>query len=132
MGLEDSEVDLKYILTHASRRSSRIFEIFSTKQRTVSTQLQAKRGGRSARDRESCRKRRSVQDNDDKGDLWWTEACEGIVRKMSKYLEDSDVTKVSTRELEEQVVSPNKSKIRCSRKEKRRSSSLARRHGMND
>ena len=27
--------------------------------------------------------------------------------KMSKCLEDSDVTKVSTRELEEQVLSPN-------------------------
>ena len=31
MSPEDSEVYLMYILTHARRRSSRIFEIFSTK-----------------------------------------------------------------------------------------------------
>ena len=37
MGPEDAEVNLRYILTHASRRSSRIFEIFSTRKRKVST-----------------------------------------------------------------------------------------------
>ena len=34
MGPEDSEVNLRYILTHASRRGSRIFEIFSTKEKS--------------------------------------------------------------------------------------------------
>ena len=33
MGPEDSEVDLMYILTHARRRGSRIFEVFSTKEK---------------------------------------------------------------------------------------------------
>ena len=31
LGLEDSEVCLRYILTHERRRGSRIFEVFSTK-----------------------------------------------------------------------------------------------------
>ena len=34
MGLEDSEVNLRYILAHASRRSSNIFEIFSTEEKS--------------------------------------------------------------------------------------------------
>ena len=33
VGPEDSEVDLMYVLTHAKRRSSRIFEIFSAKEK---------------------------------------------------------------------------------------------------
>ena len=32
MDPEDSEVDLRYISTHAGRRGSRIFEIFSTEE----------------------------------------------------------------------------------------------------
>ena len=58
--------------------------------------------GRAARESQ-----RSVKNDYDKGDLCWTEACEGIAKRMSKYLEDSEITKVSTRELEEQVMSPN-------------------------
>ena len=34
MGSENSEVNLRYILMNASRRSSRIFEIFSTKEKS--------------------------------------------------------------------------------------------------
>ena len=34
MGQEEAEVCLRYILTHARRRGSRIFEIFSTKEET--------------------------------------------------------------------------------------------------
>ena len=58
MGPEDSEVNLRYILMFASRRGSRIFEVFSTKQRKVSTQLQAKSDGMSARDRGWRRRRK--------------------------------------------------------------------------
>ena len=50
------------------------------------------------------RSQRSVQDENDKGDLCWTEACEGIARRMFKFLEDSEGAKVSTRELEELVL----------------------------
>ena len=41
------------------------------------------------------RSQRSVQDDNDKGDTCWTQACEGIARRMLRYLEDSEVTKVS-------------------------------------
>ena len=68
---------------------------------------------------------------------------------MLKYLEDSEVMKVSTRELEEQVLSPNEPRIdvlriarqarndekncfRSSDKEKMRSSSLVWRDGRNN
>ena len=96
------------------------------------------------------RSQRSVQDDNDRGDICWTEACEGIARRMLKYLEDSEVTKVSTRELEEQVLSPHESRInsvriarqarnekrkscfRFSEEEKSKSSSLVRRDGMNN
>ena len=72
------------------------------------------------------RSQRSVEGENDKGDLCWTEACEGIVRRMLKFLEDGEVAKVSTRELEEQVSSPNESRInivriaRQARNEKRK------------
>ena len=51
MGPENSEVNLMYSLTQASRKGSNIFEIFSTKKRKVGTQLQAKCDGMSTRDR---------------------------------------------------------------------------------
>ena len=35
----------------------------------------------------------------------------GLQTKMSKYLEDSEVLKVSTRELKEQVLSPDESSV---------------------
>ena len=44
------------------------------------------------------RARRNVEDADDEDDHFCTEACEGFAKKMFKYLEDSEVTKVSTRE----------------------------------
>ena len=46
-----------------------------------------------------------------KGGLCWNEACEGIARRMLGILEDSEAAKVSIRELEEQVLSPNESRI---------------------
>ena len=69
----------------------------------------------SARDRgwrrQEERTQRSVQDENDKGDLCWTEACEGIARRLFMFLENSVGAKVSIRELEEQVLSPNESRI---------------------
>ena len=41
---------------------------------------------------------RSVQDADDKDDRYWTDSCGGIAKKMLKFLEDSEVAKVSMRE----------------------------------
>ena len=57
------------------------------------------------------RARRNVQDADDGDDHHWTEACEGIAKKMFQYSEDSEVTKVSTRELKERVLSQNESSV---------------------
>ena len=42
-----------------------------------------------------------------KDDFCWTDVCEGMVRKTLKFLEDREAAKVSMRELEEQVWSPN-------------------------
>ena len=52
-----------------------------------------------------------MQDENDKGDFCWTDACAGVARRMLKYLEDSEAAQVSRRELEEQVLSPNESRI---------------------
>ena len=71
-----------YIFTKASRRGSSIFEIFST-------------GGR---DHLVTRRNR-----------WFvpgTEAGDRLARRMLKYLEDGESTKVGIRELEEQVLFP--------------------------
>ena len=46
----------------------------------------------------------------DQGDLCWTEACERLARRIIKFWEDSESTKVSTRDLEEQLLSPNESR----------------------
>ena len=39
------------------------------------------------------RSQRSVQDEDDKSDHCWTEACEGIARRILKHLGDGEVAK---------------------------------------
>ena len=57
------------------------------------------------------RARRDVQEVDDEVDQNWTAACEWIAKRMLKYLEDSEVLKVSTRELKQQVLSPDKSSV---------------------
>ena len=100
---------------NASRRSSRIFEIFSTKERSehlvaCEVRLDERRRQWVAQAQEE-RSQRSVQEENDKGDLCWTEACEGIARRMLKFLKDSEGAKVSTRELEELVLFPNESRI---------------------
>ena len=45
------------------------------------------------------RARRNVQEADDEVDYKWTAACEGIAKNVLKYLEDSEIMEVSTREL---------------------------------
>ena len=53
-----------------------------------------------------------MQEVDNEVDHHWTAACEGIAKKMLKYLEDSEVKKVSIRKLEEQVLSPDESSVK--------------------
>ena len=59
------------------------------------------------------RSQRSVQDENDTGDFCWTAACEGIARRMLKFLEDSEVAKVKIREFEEQVLVSKRIKDQC-------------------
>ena len=61
-----------------------------------------------------------MQDADDEDDHRWTEACEGIAKRMSKCSEDSEVTKVSTSELKEQILSPSESSVKIVRTARRR------------
>ena len=103
--------------------TSNIFEIFSTKEKGGHLVASRVRWDGCQRQRvtqaQDKRSQRSVQDENDKGDHCWTEACEGMARRMLKCLEDSEAAKVSTRELEEQVLSPNESRINIvSRSEK--------------
>ena len=53
------------------------------------------------------RARRDATEVNDEVDQNRTTAHEGIAKKMLKYLEDSEVLKVSTRELKEQFLSPD-------------------------
>ena len=98
------EVDLMWILTHARRRSSRIFAIFNTKEKSDHSVagrnrwLEPRTEGRSA----------------SQSDLCWTEACEGIAKRLLEYMEDSEITKVNTREVEEQVcLETNQGSMSC-------------------
>ena len=117
LGPEDSEVNLRYILRNASRRGRRIFEIFNTKEKSEHLVASKVRWDERQRQRWSTKKEqeRNVQEADDEDDPYWTEACEGIAKKMLKYLEDSEVTKVSTRELKERILSPNESNVNIMR-----------------
>ena len=56
------------------------------------------------------RLQRSARKDCDQGDFCWTEACERLVGRMLRYLEDSESTNVSIRELEEQVLFPYESR----------------------
>ena len=93
-----------YTLKHARRRGSRVVEIFSTKEK--SDHLVASRNRWLEYEGQ-----RVAQQQRSQSDLCWTEACEGIAKKLLEFLEDSEITKVSTRELEEQVLSPNEPRI---------------------
>ena len=52
-----------------------------------------------------------MQEVDDEVDHNWTATCEWITKQILKYLEDSEVVKVSTRDLKEQVLSPDESSV---------------------
>ena len=95
-----------HILRNA-RRGGRIFEIFNTKKK--SEHLVASKVRWDERQKlkmaQEERARQDVQEVDDELDHHWAAACEGTARKMLKYLEDSQVMKVSARELKEQVLS---------------------------
>ena len=94
---------------------TRISEIFSTREKSEHLVASKVRWDEHQRHRVALaqeeRSQRSVQDDNDKGDLCWTEASEGIARRMVKFLEDSEAAKVSIRELEEQILPPNESRI---------------------
>ena len=82
LGPEDSEVNLRYILTNASRTGSRIFDFFCTKEKSGHSVASKVRWDEHQRQRvaQEERARMDAQDADD--DLCWTEACEGIAKKM--------------------------------------------------
>ena len=107
VGPEDPEVNLMFILTKASRRGSSILEIFST---SGSDHFVASRNCwvtcQEQRIAQQERVQRRARKDGDKDDLCWTEASERLARRMLKYLEDSECTKVGRRELEEQVLLP--------------------------
>ena len=107
----------RYILTNASRRGIRIFKIFSTEEKSEHFVASKVRWDEGQRQRVALEEktRRNVQDADDEDDHCWTETCEGIAKRMSKCSEDSEVTKVSTSELKEQVLSPSESSVKIVR-----------------
>ena len=113
LGPEHSEGNLRYILRNASRRSGRIFEIFKAKEKASSELQSTVRWDERKKIwvEQEDRARRNVQDADDEDDHYCTEACEWIAKNMLKYLEDREVTKVSTRELKERILSPNESSV---------------------
>ena len=110
MGPDDSEVDLMYIWMQAIRRGSSMFEFSST---SGSEHLVASRNQRVKCQEQNVALQKRLQKNArkdvDKGDFCWTEAAARLARRMLKYLEDSESTKVRVRELEDQVLYPNES-----------------------
>ena len=73
-------------------RNGRIFEIFNTNEK--SEHLVASKVRWDERQRlqavQEERARMDVQEVDGQGDQTWTAACEGISKRMLKYLEDSE------------------------------------------
>ena len=61
--------------------------------------------------------RRNVQEVDNDVNQNWTAVYQTIAKIMLKYLEDSEALKVSTRELEEHVLSPNEPSVDIARSE---------------
>ena len=92
LGPEDSEVHLRHILRNGSRRGGRIFEIFSSKEK--SKHLVASKVRWDERQRlkamQEEKARRDVQEVDDEVDQNWATAYEWTARKMLKYLEGSE------------------------------------------
>ena len=117
LGPEETEVYERHILRKASRRGGTAFDIFNSKgksEHSVASDVRwDERQSRKAVQKE--RARRDVQEVDDEVGQNWTAAGEWIAKKMLKYLEDSEVLKVSTREVKEQVLSPNEPSVNIER-----------------
>ena len=107
LGPEGSEVNLRYILRNASRRGGMIFEIFSSKVKSEHLFVSKVRWDERQRLKvaQGGKARRDVQEVDDEVDQSWTAACEWTAKKVLMYWEDSEVLKVSTGEMKEQVLS---------------------------
>ena len=115
IGPEDSEGDLRYVLMNASRRGSWIFEI-SARKRKVGTLLQAKCDGMRVTDRGWRRRRKRGHQGACRMRMTAATVAgprhvKGSRGECLSFLADSEVAKVSIRELEEQVLSPNESRI---------------------
>ena len=98
MGPVDSEVNLMYIMTQSSRRSSSMFEMFSSS--GSSGHIVASRHRWVTYQKKKVEQRERLQwsatKDCDRGDPCWTGECESLPRRMLEYLEDSESTKVST------------------------------------
>ena len=114
LGSADSEVNLGHILRTASRGGCRTLEILSSKEKSERSVASKVRWDERQRPKavQEERARRDVQEVDEEVDQNWTAACEWIAKKMLKYFEGSEVLKVSTRDLKEQVLSPDESSVR--------------------
>ena len=118
LGPEDSEVDLRQILRYARRKKGgRIFDIFSSKGQ--SEFLVASRRRWDERQRvlvtQEEESRRKAQEVDYEVNQNWTAVNHTIAIKILSYLDLSEASKVSTRELKEQVLSPNEPSVNIER-----------------
>ena len=86
---------MRQILRYASRKGGRILDISARKDR-VSTEC----------DGMIVEARRNVQEVDN-----WTAVHQLVAKSLLKCSQDSEALKVSTRELQEQVLSPNESSV---------------------
>ena len=117
LGREDSEVFLTHILRNASRRGGRIFEIFSSKEKSDHSVESKMRWN----DRQSLKAvheekaRRDVQEVDVEINQYWTAVYQWIAKKMLRSLEDSECLKVSTGELKKQVLYSDESSVNIER-----------------
>ena len=92
LGPEDSEVHLRHILRNGSRRGGRIFEIFSSKEKSKHSVASKVRWDERQRLKamQEEKARRDVQEVDDEVDRNWATAYEWTARKMLKYLEGGE------------------------------------------
>ena len=118
LGPEDSEVDLRHILMNARKKKGRkIFGIFSSKGPSEFLVVSRTRWGGYQRmlvtqEEES---RRRAQEVDCGVNQSWAAVYQLIARRMLSYSDNSEALKVSTKELKEQVLSPNEPSVNMER-----------------
>ena len=99
------------------KKGGRIFDIFSSngqnEHKAASRVRSDERQRLMATQEEEAR--RNVQGVDNEVNRNLTAVHQTIAKRMLKYLEDSEALKVSTRELKEQVLSPNEPRVRIVR-----------------